>query len=61
MPGLSRILPVYGKSRFNGGASLLSGGQTGPGQGNQVADQAASRQRVGDTQRGTYYLLAAAA
>jgi hypothetical protein len=49
---------LYGKSRFTGGASLMSGGENGPGKGTRLPITAAGRQRVGDTQRGTYYLLA---
>lgn len=52
---------LYGKSRFTGGASLMSGGETGPGQGTRLPITAVARQRVGDSQRGTYYLLGGAA
>jgi len=48
---------LYGGKRFTGGASLMSGGETGPGQGTRLPITAVSRQRIGDSQRGTYYLL----
>jgi len=57
----SLLSNLYGKSRFNGGASLLSGGETGPGRSTRLPITSVSRQRIGDTQKGTYYLLAGAA
>lgn len=51
---------LWGGKRYVGGACLPCGGETGPGQGNRLPVTAAGRQRLGDTQRGTYYLLAAA-
>lgn len=54
----SLLSNLYGKKRFDGGASLLCGGETGPGKSNRLPVTGAGRQRVGDTVRGTYYLLA---
>jgi len=54
----SLLSNLYGQKRWEGGASLLSGGEAGPGQGNRLFVSGASRQRAGDSVRGTYYLLA---
>lgn len=50
---------LFGKSRFQGGSSLMGGGQTGPGMNCRLPLDAVSRQRSGDAQRGTFYLLSA--
>jgi len=55
----SLLSNVFGSKRWTGGASLMGGGQTGPGQGNRLPIPAASRRRLGDAQAGTYYLLSA--
>jgi|SRR5271165_6122147 len=55
----SLLSNLYGPKRFVGGMSLASGAQRGPGESNRLAITAASRQRVGDSYRGTYYLLSA--
>ncbi|HEV2521904.1 MAG TPA: C39 family peptidase [Candidatus Acidoferrales bacterium] len=54
----SLLSDLFGQKRWEGGASLLVGGQAGPGQGNRIFLSGASRQRAGDAVRGTYYLLA---
>lgn len=54
----SLLSKLYGKKRFDGGASLLGGGENGPGKGNRVPITSASRQRTGDSTLGTYYILA---
>jgi hypothetical protein len=51
---------LYGGKRWTGGMSLMSGGERGPGAGVRLPVLGVSRQRVGDSQRGTYYLLRAA-
>jgi hypothetical protein len=50
---------VFGKRRLEGGASLLSGGERGPGLGTRVPIEAVSRHRPGDAHLGTYYLISA--
>jgi hypothetical protein len=55
----SLLSTVFGSNRWTGGASLMSGGQTGPGRSNRLPLPAASRRRVGDSQAGTYFLLSA--
>lgn len=55
----SLLSNLYGSKRFVGGMSLASGAQRGPGENNHIPVTAASRQRVGDAHRGTYYLLSA--
>jgi hypothetical protein len=50
---------LFGKRRFEGGMSLMGGGERGPGQYNKLPLQSTSRQRAGDSQRGTWYLLSA--
>jgi hypothetical protein len=49
----------YGRMRWLGGSSLVSGGETGPGQSCRVSLDSVGRQRKGDSRRGTYYLLSA--
>ncbi len=49
----------YGKLRWLGGMSLVDGGEVGPGQSLRLNLTAVSRQRKGDSRRGTYYLLSA--
>ena len=48
---------AFGKHRFDGGMSLQSGGATGPGRAVRVPVTSASRQRIADSQKGTFYLL----
>ena len=48
---------TFGKHRFDGGMSLRAGGATGPGRAVRVPVTSASRQRVTDAQKGTFYLL----
>lgn len=48
---------AYGARRTEGGLSLVSGGESGPGKACRLPVTSASRQRVGDARRGTYYLL----
>jgi hypothetical protein len=50
---------LFGKRRFEGGMSLMGGGERGPGKNNKIPLHSASRQRAGDSQRGTWYLLSA--
>ncbi|HUG40908.1 MAG TPA: C39 family peptidase [Longimicrobiales bacterium] len=50
---------TFGKRRWEGGQSLASGGQAGPGQNNRVVVSGVGRQRTGDARIGTYYLLSA--
>jgi hypothetical protein len=49
---------LFGPKRWEGGASLVGGGEFGPGKGNRLYITNVSRQRQGDSQRGMYYLLA---
>jgi hypothetical protein len=55
----SLLSNLFGNKRWRGGASLMGGGQTGPGSGNRLPISAVGRQRTGDAQRGYYYLLSA--
>ena len=48
---------AYGARRYEGGASLVAGGETGPGRAVRLPITALSRHRVGDAREGTYYLL----
>ena len=48
---------LYGKERLTGGRSLMSGSESGPGQGCRLPITAVSRRRTGDSRSGTYYLL----
>jgi hypothetical protein len=50
---------LFGGRRWEGGASLLSGGERAPGTGVKLPITAVSRQRPGDAYLGTYYLLSA--
>ncbi len=54
----SLLSNLFAGRRLEGGASLLEGGEDGPGRGNRLIITAAGRQRVGDSARGMYYLLA---
>ena len=54
-PSLSSKL--YGARRFDGGASLVAGGEAGPGKSVILPITSVSRQRAGDTSRGTYFLI----
>jgi hypothetical protein len=51
---------AFGKRRWDGGVSLVSGGSVGPGQNCRIPVTSVSRQRLGDARRGTYYLLSVA-
>jgi hypothetical protein len=55
----SLLSNAYGARRWQGGMSLASGSETGPGQNCQVAITGVSRRRHGDSRAGTYYLLSA--
>lgn len=56
----SDMFGVTGQKRgLLGGSSLMCGGETGPGMANRLPLEAASRQRRGDTFKGTFYLLSA--
>ena len=50
---------VFGRRRWEGGASLLSGGERAPGMATKLPITSVSRQRPGDAYFGTYYLLSA--
>ncbi len=50
---------LFGGKRWEGGSSLQSGGEMGPGRAVRVPVTAASRQRAGDKALGTYYLISA--
>lgn len=50
---------LYGKRRWEGGASLMGGGSTGPGKNCRLPLTSASKQGMKDPAKGTYYLLAA--
>ena len=50
---------LFGKRRFEGGASLVSGGEAGPGKGTKLPLASVSRQRAGDSALGTFYMLSA--
>ena len=56
-PSLSSKL--FGQRRFEGGASLMSGGQKGPGKEVKLSVDAINRHRPGDAYLGTYYMLSA--
>jgi peptidase C39-like protein len=56
-PSLSQRL--FGKKRWDGGTSLMSGGESGPGASVRLPLESVSRQRKGDARRGTFYLLSA--
>ena len=51
---------MFGTKRWDEGACLASGSELGPGANNRVPVSSISRQRSGDQQRGTFYLLFAA-
>lgn len=55
----SLVSKAYGRMRWLGGSSLVGGSETGPGQSCRLSMSAVGRQRKGDAQRGTYYLLSA--
>jgi len=48
---------LYGAQRYDGGASLMTGGEIGPGRAVIVPIQSLSRQRAGDKVRGMYSLI----
>lgn len=48
---------VFGRRRWEGGSSLVGGGQHGPGRSNRIPLPSAGRQRTGDRRLGTFYLL----
>jgi hypothetical protein len=50
---------VFGSRRFEGGASLLGGGESGPGKGVKLPIDGVNRHRPGDKYAGVYYLLSA--
>ena len=54
-PSLSSKL--YGSRRFDGGASLVRGGENGPGKSVVLPIASVSRQRSGDASRGAYFLI----
>lgn len=56
-PSLSERL--FGKNRWQGGSSLMGGGEKGPGAYNRLDVEAVSRRRKGDKAAGTFYLLSA--
>ena len=47
----------FGNRRWEGGMSLASGGESGPGMGVRLAIDAVGRHRASDAARGTWYLL----
>jgi len=49
----------FGRKRWDSGQTLQTGDEIGPGRFNRVPLQAVSRQRLGDGQAGTYFLLSA--
>jgi len=53
----SLLSNLYGQQRFTNGMSLICGGETGPGKGVRLSIPNVSRQRAGDTARGTYFLI----
>jgi hypothetical protein len=53
----SLLSNVFGVKRWTGGASLMSGGELGPGRSNRIRVTGASRHREGDKQSGSYFLL----
>jgi hypothetical protein len=53
----SLLSQLFGKKRHLGGASLATGGQIGPGMNCRLPVSAVSRQREGDPEKGTFYLL----
>lgn len=54
-PSLSSKL--YGARRFDGGASLVQGGENGPGKSVVLPITGVSRHRSGDASRGSYFLI----
>jgi hypothetical protein len=48
---------LFGKRRWEGGMSLMSGGESAPGKGVKLDLAGASRHKVGDSAIGTYYML----
>jgi peptidase C39-like protein len=55
----SLVSKSYGRLRWLGGLSLVGGSEIGPGQSCRLSMEAVGRQRLGDSRRGTYYLLSA--
>jgi len=50
---------LFGRRRWEGGASLLSGGERAPGMGTKLSISDVDRHRPGDAYFGTYYILSA--
>ena len=50
---------LFGARRWEGGASLVGGGERAPGTGTRLPITSVSRQRPGDSNFGTFYLLSA--
>ena len=50
---------LFGQRRWEGGASLVAGGERAPGMGTKLPVTAVNRHRPGDAYLGTYYLLSA--
>ena len=50
---------TFAGKRWEGGVSLRSGSQVGPGQNNELPLASVGRQRQGDSRLGTFYLLSA--
>jgi hypothetical protein len=48
---------LFGTRRWEGGASLIGGGERAPGMGTRLPITAVDRHRAGDAYSGTYYLL----
>jgi hypothetical protein len=53
----SLLSKAYGKRRWQGGVSLQSGGEIGPGTAVRLAPEGVSRHKVGDAARGWYYMI----
>jgi hypothetical protein len=54
-PSLAKLM--FGSHRFDGGSSLPSGDERGPGSGNRIPVYAASRRRADDQARGIFRLI----
>lgn len=53
----SLLSKLYGAKRHSGGMSLVGGDEFGPGRNTVLDPKSISRQRTGDSSRGTYFLL----
>lgn len=51
---------MFGKHRFDGAQSLMSGGEAGPGAFDRIPVTSASRRRAGDASHGTYRFISCA-